>query len=333
MTVTDIHARTSTGWSAGPPRPARILGAHTRSATAGPSSAPCGPRPTAVRAWSSADRAHRSSRCTTAACSRRSSTAGAPTTGSRSATATSRYAVDDPYRWLPTLGEIDLHLIGEGRHENLWDVLGAHVRTYDTPGGPVTGTSFAVWAPNARGRAGDRRLRLLVRAGRCRCARSARPASGSCSCPASATARGTSSRSSAPDGEWREKADPMAFAHRGAAGHRVGRARRPARVDTTSDWLAAAGRDRLARGADVDLRGAPRLVAAWASATASWPTSWSTTCARPASPTSSSCRSPSTRSAAPGATRSPPTTRRPRGSAIRTTSATSSTRCTRPASA
>mgnify|MGYP003694635713 CR=1 FL=1 len=61
------------------------------------------------------------------------------------------YQVDDPYRWLPTLGEVDLHLIGEGRHEQLWDVLGAHERTYDTPQGPVSGTSFAVWAPNARG--------------------------------------------------------------------------------------------------------------------------------------------------------------------------------------
>jgi 1,4-alpha-glucan branching enzyme len=61
------------------------------------------------------------------------------------------FVVDDPYRWLPTLGEMDLHLIAEGRHENLWQVLGAHVRRYDTPGGPVTGTSFAVWAPNARG--------------------------------------------------------------------------------------------------------------------------------------------------------------------------------------
>ena len=61
------------------------------------------------------------------------------------------YPVDDPYRWLPTLGEVDLHLIGEGRHEQLWDVLGAHERTYDTPQGPVSGTSFAVWAPNARG--------------------------------------------------------------------------------------------------------------------------------------------------------------------------------------
>ncbi|MET0864753.1 MAG: 1,4-alpha-glucan branching enzyme, partial [Nakamurella sp.] len=61
------------------------------------------------------------------------------------------YEVDDPYRWLPTLGEMDLYLIGEGRHENLWDVLGAHVRSYDTPGGTVSGTSFAVWAPSARG--------------------------------------------------------------------------------------------------------------------------------------------------------------------------------------
>jgi 1,4-alpha-glucan branching enzyme len=59
--------------------------------------------------------------------------------------------VDDPYRWLPTLGEIDRHLISEGRHERLWDVLGAHVRRYDTPSGTVTGTSFAVWAPSAQG--------------------------------------------------------------------------------------------------------------------------------------------------------------------------------------
>jgi len=58
---------------------------------------------------------------------------------------------DDPYRWLPTLGDVDLHLIGEGRHERLWDALGAHPREYDTPGGKVTGTSFAVWAPTARG--------------------------------------------------------------------------------------------------------------------------------------------------------------------------------------
>ena len=58
---------------------------------------------------------------------------------------------DDPYRFLPTLGELDLHLITEGRHERLWQVLGAHVRTYPTPEGDITGTSFAVWAPSAQG--------------------------------------------------------------------------------------------------------------------------------------------------------------------------------------
>ena len=59
--------------------------------------------------------------------------------------------MDDPYRFLPTLGEIDLHLIGEGRHEQLWEVLGAHTRLYDGLAGQVSGTSFAVWAPNAQG--------------------------------------------------------------------------------------------------------------------------------------------------------------------------------------
>ena len=58
---------------------------------------------------------------------------------------------DDPYRYLPILGELDLHLIAEGRHEELWRVLGAHVREISPGNGTVTGTSFAVWAPNARG--------------------------------------------------------------------------------------------------------------------------------------------------------------------------------------
>lgn len=57
----------------------------------------------------------------------------------------------DGYRFLPTVGEFDLHLIGEGRHERLWEVLGAHHRRYTTLDGEVVGTSFAVWAPNARG--------------------------------------------------------------------------------------------------------------------------------------------------------------------------------------
>ncbi|WP_425836213.1 1,4-alpha-glucan branching protein GlgB [Microbacterium sp. PA5] len=56
------------------------------------------------------------------------------------------HRVDDPYRHLPTLGEMDLHLIREGRHEELWRVLGAHVRHFTG----AAGVSFAVWAPNAR---------------------------------------------------------------------------------------------------------------------------------------------------------------------------------------
>jgi len=42
----------------------------------------------------------------------------------------------------PLIGDVDLYLFGEGRHERLWEMLGAHPR----PGG----CRFAVWAPNAR---------------------------------------------------------------------------------------------------------------------------------------------------------------------------------------
>lgn len=60
------------------------------------------------------------------------------------------WIADDPYRFLPTIGELDLHLIGEGRHERLWDVLGAHYGERQGVNTTVTGTAFAVWAPNAR---------------------------------------------------------------------------------------------------------------------------------------------------------------------------------------
>ena len=46
------------------------------------------------------------------------------------------------------LGELDLYLLGEGRHEKLWQALGAHVKRDDS--GKLLGTSFLVWAPNAR---------------------------------------------------------------------------------------------------------------------------------------------------------------------------------------
>ncbi|WP_371630635.1 1,4-alpha-glucan branching enzyme [Streptomyces sp. NBC_00341] len=55
--------------------------------------------------------------------------------------------IHDPYRFLPALGDLDLHLIGEGRHEELWTALGAQPMEHQG----VTGTRFTVWAPNARG--------------------------------------------------------------------------------------------------------------------------------------------------------------------------------------
>lgn len=55
--------------------------------------------------------------------------------------------VHDPYRFLPALGDLDLHLIGEGRHEELWTALGAQPMEHQG----VAGTRFTVWAPNARG--------------------------------------------------------------------------------------------------------------------------------------------------------------------------------------
>ncbi|MFE0269104.1 1,4-alpha-glucan branching protein GlgB [Nocardiopsis alba] len=57
----------------------------------------------------------------------------------------------DSYRYAPALGELDLHLIGEGRHEELWRALGAHVIEREGTLGEVSGTRFAVWAPDARG--------------------------------------------------------------------------------------------------------------------------------------------------------------------------------------
>jgi 1,4-alpha-glucan branching enzyme len=56
------------------------------------------------------------------------------------------FTIRDPYAFPPTLGEMDLHLIGEGRHEDLYGKLGAHVTELDG----VLGTAFAVWAPGAR---------------------------------------------------------------------------------------------------------------------------------------------------------------------------------------
>ncbi len=118
---------------------------------------------------------------------------------------------DDPYRWLPTVGEVDQHLIGEGRHERLWEVLGARPRSYPTPSGRVDGTSFAVWAPHASGVrvCGDfdgwsgatTPLRSLGSSG-----------IWEVFLPGVGPGTRYKFRLLGPDGAWHEKADPMAFA-------------------------------------------------------------------------------------------------------------------------
>jgi len=62
----------------------------------------------------------------------------------------SAWSADDPYRHAPTIGELDLHLIGEGRHEQLWQALGAHLTSISGDLGVSHGVSFKVWAPNAQ---------------------------------------------------------------------------------------------------------------------------------------------------------------------------------------
>ncbi|HET8672806.1 MAG TPA: 1,4-alpha-glucan branching protein GlgB [Thermoleophilaceae bacterium] len=56
------------------------------------------------------------------------------------------FTIDDPYSFTPTIGDLDLHLFGQGRHEELYEKLGAHVIEHQG----VRGTAFAVWAPAAK---------------------------------------------------------------------------------------------------------------------------------------------------------------------------------------
>jgi len=118
--------------------------------------------------------------------------------------------LDDPYRFLPTLGEVDLHLVNEGRHEELWTVLGARVHHYEVPGGDsISGTSFAVWAPSARGvrlkadfNSWDGREHPMRQLG----------TSGVWELFVPGVGAGTAYKYAilGQDGHWREKADPLA---------------------------------------------------------------------------------------------------------------------------
>jgi 1,4-alpha-glucan branching enzyme len=58
----------------------------------------------------------------------------------------SERVASDPYRYGPIMGEVDLHLFGEGQHWKIYEKFGAHLRKF----GNDTGVYFAVWAPNAQ---------------------------------------------------------------------------------------------------------------------------------------------------------------------------------------
>ena len=64
----------------------------------------------------------------------------------RARNAGGEWEFDDPYRFGPVLGPLDDHLLVEGSHRRLYERLGAHPGVHDG----TAGTSFAVWAPNAR---------------------------------------------------------------------------------------------------------------------------------------------------------------------------------------
>ncbi|MGH7442492.1 MAG: GlgB N-terminal domain-containing protein, partial [bacterium] len=59
----------------------------------------------------------------------------------------SDWNVVDPYGFAPSVGEMDLHLLGEGRHWRAYEKLGAHAQVLQG----ISGVSFLVWAPGAAG--------------------------------------------------------------------------------------------------------------------------------------------------------------------------------------
>ena len=197
----------------------------------------------------------------------------------------------DPYSFLPTVGELDLHLVGEGRHQELWERLGAHPREIDG----AAGVAFTVWAPSARSvsvvgdwNGWDGMVHPMRTLG----------SSGVWELFVPGVGEGSRYKFEirGADGSLRLKADPEATRRRAPAENRLRGLRQPSplggrRLDARPRGAAAP------RGAGVDLRGAPaargggtrwRATGRWA--TWSWRRSSATTRWTWASPTSSCCR-------------------------------------------
>lgn len=127
------------------------------------------------------------------------------------------------------LGPIDLHLINEGRHERLWEALGAHP--------DEQGTRFAVWAPNAmevqvvgefNGWDGSKNALAMI------------DTSGVWETYVAGIGEGTAYkfRIRGDDGEWRDKADPMAY-RTGLPPETTSVVHRSTHVWGDSEWMQA----------------------------------------------------------------------------------------------
>ena len=160
---------------------------------------------------------------------------------------------------MPTLGEMDTYLISEGRHEELWEVLGAHVKHYDGPMGEVEGTAFAVWAPNARA------VRVVGDFNYWDGTATAMRSLGSSGVwelfvPGVGVGARYKFEICFADGSWHQKADPMARATEVPPGHRLG-GHRPVPPVGGPGVDGQARHHRPPQRADEHLRGPRRLVA------------------------------------------------------------------------
>ena len=166
------------------------------------------------------------------------------------------FVTHDPYRFAPTMSDLDEHLFREGRHEQLWSKMGAHERELDG----VQGTSFAVWAPAARSVSvvgdfnfWDGRLHMM------------RALGGSGIWELFVPAVGDGARYKfeirAQSGELLVKADPFAFATE-LPPQTASVVHRSTYEWNDADYLAARASDAAPWPADVRLRGPPRLLAA-----------------------------------------------------------------------
>ena len=161
--------------------------------------------------------------------------------------------LDDPYRFPPVLSDFDLYLLGEGTDQRLYDKLGAHPMTLDG----VDGVAFVVLAPNARrvSVVGDfnfwnaRRHPMRVRGVGYWELFIPRARAGD---QLQIRYRGTAGPASAAE----VRSDGVCRGD--APEHRLDRARR----DEIAASAARAVECQRAQRADVDLRGASRLVAA-----------------------------------------------------------------------